>query len=144
MKTALIVIGLVVLGAGLAYVAIDAPDGGSGNYTTTRSGLKYLDEKAGAGRVAMAGDRVAVHYTGMLQNGKKFDSSVGKKPLQFTIGAGDVIKGWDEGVAGMKEGGKRKLIIPPELGYGNRDIGDGAIPANSTLIFEVELLKILQ
>ena len=112
---------------------------------TTKSGLKYVEQKVGDGKVAKAGDTVSVHYTGTLTNGKKFDSSRDRdKPFEFPLGAGKVIKGWDEGVAGMKEGGKRKLIIPPELGYGNRDIGDGAIPANSTLIFEVELLKILQ
>src|SRR6266852_5198647 len=131
MKTTIIVIGLVILGAGLAYVAIDSPDGGgSGNYTTSKSGLKYLDEKIGTGRTAKEGDQVAVHYTGRLENGKTFDSSVGKKPFQFTLGEGNVIKGWDEGVAGMKEGGKRKLIIPPALAYGKRDVGDGLIPAN--------------
>ena len=97
----------------------------------------------GDGTEAKAGKRVAVHYTGTLANGKKFDSSRDRgKPFEFDLGAGDVIKGWDEGVAGMKEGGKRKLIIPPALGYGNRDVGNGLIPANYTLIFEVELIKV--
>jgi FKBP-type peptidyl-prolyl cis-trans isomerase len=109
---------------------------------TTKSGLKYVESKVGDGKVAKAGDSVVVHYTGTLTTGKQFDSSVGKKPFEFNLGAGQVIKGWDEGVAGMKEGGKRRLIIPPELAYGNRDVGNGLIPANSTLIFEVELLKV--
>lgn len=110
---------------------------------TTKSGLKYVEQKAGDGKEAKAGDNVSVHYTGTLTNGKKFDSSRDRNaPFEFPLGAGKVIKGWDEGVAGMKEGGKRKLIIPPELAYGNRDIGNGLIPANSTLIFEVELLKV--
>jgi len=103
--------------------------------------LKYEDLKEGTGDEAKKGDNVEVHYTGWLTDGKKFDSSVGKKPFTFTLGAGKVIKGWDEGVAGMKAGGKRKLTIPPELGYGARGF-PGAIPPNSTLVFEVELLKI--
>ena len=110
---------------------------------TTKSGLKYVEQKVGEGKVAKAGDDVEVHYTGTLTNGKKFDSSRDRnEPFTFPLGKGKVIKGWDEGVAGMKEGGKRKLIIPPELGYGARDVGNGLIPANSTLIFEVELLKV--
>jgi peptidylprolyl isomerase len=110
---------------------------------TTKSGLKYVDQKVGDGKVAKAGDTVSVHYTGTLTNGKKFDSSLDRKePFEFKLGAGMVIKGWDEGVAGMKEGGKRKLIIPPDLAYGNREVGKGLIPANSTLIFEVELLRV--
>src|SRR5581483_2984650 len=86
---------------------------------TTKSGLKYVDEKVGDGKEAKSGDTVVVHYTGWLKDGKKFDSSLDRKePFSFKLGAGKVIKGWDEGVAGMKVGGKRKLIIPPELGYG--------------------------
>src|SRR4051795_2956928 len=107
---------------------------------TTKSGLKYIDEVEGTGATAKAGDRVSVHYTGKLKDGKKFDSSVDRKePFEFKLGAGDVIKGWDEGVAGMKIGGKRKLVIPPTLGYGARGAG-GVIPPNAELIFEVELL----
>ena len=103
--------------------------------------LKYEDLKEGNGDEAKKGDEVEVHYTGWLTDGTKFDSSVGKKPFPFKLGAGNVIKGWDEGVAGMKVGGKRKLTIPPELGYGARGAGD-VIPANATLVFEVELLQI--
>jgi FKBP-type peptidyl-prolyl cis-trans isomerase len=109
---------------------------------TTKTGLKYIDQKTGDGDEAKAGNKVTVHYTGWLKNGKKFDSSVGGKPFEFELGAGDVIKGWDEGVAGMKVGGKRKLIIPSKLGYGERGTPDGTIPPNSELIFEVELLKV--
>jgi FKBP-type peptidyl-prolyl cis-trans isomerase len=103
--------------------------------------LKIEDLKVGEGKEAKAGDVVEVHYTGWLTNGKKFDSSVGQKPLQFKLGAKKVIQGWDEGVAGMKVGGKRKLTIPPELAYGAAGAGDD-IPPNATLVFEVELLKI--
>lgn len=109
---------------------------------TTQSGLKYVDIKIGYGDFPKAGDWVTVHYTGTLENGNKFDSSVDRnEPFEFPIGIGRVIKGWDEGVLTMKAGGKRKLIIPPELGYGSKGAGS-VIPANSTLIFEVELLSI--
>lgn len=107
---------------------------------STTDGLKYYDIKEGTGPVAKSGDKVKVHYTGWLTDGKKFDSSVDRgEPFQFTLGAGQVIKGWDEGVAGMKVGGKRQLQIPPQLGYGSRGAG-GVIPPNATLIFDVELL----
>jgi len=109
---------------------------------TTKSGLKYIDDVEGTGATAKAGDQVSVHYTGKLKDGTKFDSSVDRnKPFDFPLGAGRVIKGWDEGVAGMKIGGKRKLIIPPELGYGAAGAG-GVIPPNAELHFDVELLKI--
>ena len=109
---------------------------------TTDSGLKYVDLVAGTGREATAGNQVSVHYTGWLTNGTKFDSSVDRKePFSFPLGAGRVIKGWDEGVAGMKVGGKRKLTIPSQLGYGARGAG-GVIPPNATLVFDVELLEV--
>jgi FKBP-type peptidyl-prolyl cis-trans isomerase len=110
--------------------------------TVTASGLKYVDQVVGAGDVAVAGKTVSVHYTGWLENGKKFDSSVDRgQPFSFPLGAGRVIKGWDEGVQGMKIGGKRKLTIPSDLGYGSRGAG-GVIPPNATLIFDVELLGV--
>ena len=109
---------------------------------TTPSGLKYVDQAVGTGEVAVAGKTVNVHYTGWLENGKKFDSSVDRgQPFSFPLGAGRVIKGWDEGVQGMKVGGKRKLTIPSDLGYGSRGAG-GVIPPNATLVFDVELLGI--
>lgn len=108
----------------------------------TPSGLKYIDEITGEGDSPKAGQVVTVHYTGTLENGKKFDSSKDRdEPFQFVIGIGQVIKGWDEGVMTMKTGGKRKLIIPSDLGYGTRGAG-GVIPPNATLIFDVELLDI--
>lgn len=114
---------------------------------TTKSGLRYTDQKVGTGDEAIKGATVDVHYTGWLyENGKrakKFDSSVDRgTPFSFKLGAGQVIQGWDEGVQGMKVGGKRELIIPPNLGYGARGVGGGLIPPNSTLDFEVELLKV--
>ena len=109
---------------------------------TTNSGLKYEELNEGAGAAAKAGDSVEVHYTGWLTDGTKFDSSLDRRsPFSFQLGAGRVIKGWDEGVAGMKVGGKRKLHITPALGYGSRGAG-GVIPPNADLVFEVELLKI--
>jgi peptidylprolyl isomerase len=109
---------------------------------TTDSGLQYEDIVEGTGAMPQAGQRVTVHYTGTLEDGTKFDSSRDRnRPFTFTIGVGQVIKGWDEGVSSMRVGGQRKLIIPPELGYGPRGAG-GVIPPNATLIFDVELLRI--
>ena len=116
--------------------------GSSAAETTTPSGLRYVDLVAGAGASPQAGNLVTVHYVGTLENGAQFDSSRDRgEPFTFQIGVGDVIAGWDEGVASMKVGGKRKLTIPPDLAYGSRGAGD-VIPPNATLIFEVELLEV--
>ncbi|MDD5209377.1 MAG: FKBP-type peptidyl-prolyl cis-trans isomerase [Elusimicrobiales bacterium] len=107
-----------------------------------KSGLKYIDVEVGEGPAAVSGKEVTVHYTGTFPNGKKFDSSVDRnEPFAFKLGAGHVIKGWDEGVAGMRIGGKRKLFIPPSLGYGKRGAGS-VIPPDADLCFEVELLGV--
>jgi hypothetical protein len=134
----------------LAIIAAVSPPGPSdaatNQATEMPNGLKYSDAKIGDGATATAGNKVSVHYTGWLSNhgakAAKFDSSVDRgQPFQFTLGAHQVIAGWDEGVAGMKVGGKRTLIIPPELGYGARGAG-GVIPPNATLIFDAELLGV--
>jgi peptidylprolyl isomerase len=110
------------------------------NTITTDSGLQYIDIVEGTGETPKKGQTVSVHYTGTLTNGDKFDSSRDRgQPFEFPLGAGRVIKGWDEGIASMKIGGQRQLIIPPELGYGARGAG-GVIPPNATLLFDVELL----
>ena len=135
----------------LAILAVSAPVGRSDaadhQVTEMPDGLKYTDTKIGDGASAKAGNKVSVNYTGWLYEngakGKKFDSSFDRgQPFQFMLGAKQVIAGWDEGVAGMKVGGKRTLIIPPELGYGARGAGGGAIPPNATLIFDVDLLQV--
>jgi|SRR4051812_25697039 FKBP-type peptidyl-prolyl cis-trans isomerase len=109
---------------------------------TTPNGLTWQDVTEGTGTEAKKGDQVSVHYTGWLMDGTKFDSSKDRNdPFEFHLGGGQVIKGWDEGVAGMKIGGTRKLTIPPSLGYGARGAG-GVIPPNATLVFEVELLGV--
>ena len=133
----------------LAIIAVFAPAGRSdaaNQVIEMPDGLKYTDTKPGDGTTAKAGNKVSVHYTGWLSDngakGKKFDSSVDRnEPFDFVLGAGEVIRGWDEGVAGMKVGGKRKLTIPPDLGYGARGAG-GAIPPNATLVFDVELIEV--
>ncbi len=130
-----LIAGVIILDQNLQAVASD-------KMVTTSSGLKYQDEEVGTGPEPRTGQTVTVHYTGTLENGKKFDSSVDRgQPFSFVIGVGQVIKGWDEGVASMKVGGKRKLIIPSELGYGARGAG-GVIPPNATLVFDVELLGV--
>jgi peptidylprolyl isomerase len=112
------------------------------NEIVTASGLRYTDDKVGDGATPEKGKRVTVHYTGTLPDGKKFDSSRDRgKPFAFTIGVGQVIKGWDEGVLSMKVGGRRRLVIPPDLGYGARGAG-GVIPPMATLHFDVELLSV--
>ena len=114
---------------------------------TTQSGLQIVDTKAGTGAAPQTGQTCVMHYTGWLYEngakGRKFDSSVDRgEPFEFRVGTGMVIKGWDEGVATMKVGGKRTLIIPPQLGYGTRGAGGGVIPPNATLLFEVELIAV--
>lgn len=128
-----------------ANIAIDAlaanTKEGDETVITTPSGLKYVDLVEGTGASPKTGQTVEVHYTGTLENGKKFDSSRDRgEPFKFKIGVGQVIKGWDEGVGTMKAGGRRQLMIPPELGYGARGIGP--IPPNATLVFDVELLGV--
>ncbi len=140
---------LVALAVTIAVRAEDqkAPDAPASRPTTapaertTDSGLIIIEVAEGTGPQAVAGDVVSVHYTGKLKNGTQFDSSVGKMPIKFTLGRRQVIPGWDEGIAGMKVGAKRKLIIPPDLAYGAEGAGD-VIPPNATLYFDVELVNI--
>jgi len=143
-------IHLSAAAAALILVTLTAPslaaDGVPGKMSELPSGLKYTDTNVGTGAEAAKGHKVSVHYTGWLYNngakGAKFDSSLDRgQPFAFALGAQQVIRGWDEGVAGMKVGGKRTLIIPPELGYGARGAG-GVIPPNATLMFDVELLGV--
>jgi peptidylprolyl isomerase len=118
------------------------PTDANADFVTTPSGLKYRDIKVGSGDSPETGKNVAVHYTGTLTDGTKFDSSRDRgAPFKFRIGTGQVIKGWDEGVGTMKVGGRRELVIPPDLAYGSRAVG-GVIPANSTLMFDVELMGV--
>lgn len=144
MATRWIILGCLLIATGLVGVA-EADDQAAGKKqagqaVTTDSGLQYIDLVEGKGRQAELGDQATVHYTGWLANGAKFDSSLDRgQPFSFRVGAGQVIKGWDEGVGTMKVGGKRKLIIPPDLAYGPRGAG-AVIPPNATLTFEVELL----
>jgi FKBP-type peptidyl-prolyl cis-trans isomerase FkpA len=120
----------------------NAPTKVTGDGVKTDSGLQYWDIKAGTGDVATEGSKVKVHYTGWFTDGKKFDSSVdARQPYEFTLGKGEVIKGWDEGVTGMKVGGRRQLRIPPELAYGETGYKK-IIPPNATLIFDVQLLSV--
>jgi len=141
-------VGLAVGLAAMASADVAVPAGPtamqpSAKPTTTKSGLKYYEMLLGAGPKAEPKKKLKVHYTGWLTTGKKFDSSVDRdQPFEFQLGVGQVIKGWDEGIAGMKVGGKRQLHIPAELAYGTRGFSD-LIPANSPLIFEVELLEVL-
>jgi FKBP-type peptidyl-prolyl cis-trans isomerase len=127
--------------AQLASAAALGGDLSAAKEVMTPSGLRITDLEIGSGAEAVAGQTVSVNYRGSLTNGKEFDSSYGRGPFSFRLGGGQVIKGWDEGVAGMKVGGKRRLVIPPDLGYGSRGAG-GVIPPDATLIFEVELLRV--
>lgn len=138
----LIKLSSAVLLAMICVMPVHAAETKVNKMTTTDSGLKYVDVVVGNGASPTRGKQVKVHYTGTLENGTRFDSSVDrKKPFSFIIGIGQVIKGWDEGVMGMKVGGKRKLVIPANLGYGARGAG-GVIPPNATLLFDVELLDV--
>lgn len=112
-----------------------------GPLQTTSSGLQIIEVKPGTGKVAQSGSTVSVHYTGYLTDGTKFDSSIGGDPIVFPLGTGQVIEGWEEGLNGMKVGEKRRLIIPPQLGYGERGAG-GVIPPNATLVFDVEMVDV--
>jgi peptidylprolyl isomerase len=137
------VLSLIAIGSSIMSDELSAQ---SAKPTTTSSGLQTIDTVPGTGAQPRQGQTAVVHYTGWLsvngQKGQKFDSSVDRgQPFEFPVGAGRVIKGWDEGVATMKVGGKRTLIVPPSLGYGARGAG-GVIPPNATLIFEVELLGV--
>jgi len=143
-----VALSIALAGATLLALGATTPAAAqtSGSTMTTASGLKIQDSKVGTGATAKPGQTCVMHYTGWLYEngakGQKFDSSLDRRePFEFPLGAGRVIKGWDEGVAGMKVGGKRTLIIPPELGYGARGAG-GVIPPNATLMFEVELLAV--
>lgn len=162
-KTTLIIVALVIVGVGIVLwtqtpresvtqesqipesnqqIQTSMPEQTNITMQTLPSGLQIGDEVVGTGVEAVVGKKVSVHYTGTLLNGTKFDSSLDRgEPFEFPLGAGYVIKGWDEGVQGMKVGGKRKLIIPSDLGYGSRGAGS-AIPPNATLVFEVELLGV--
>jgi len=147
---AIVIVGIVILGI-FVYFIFGFNDGfttqtsqkqtAMTNSPTPPNSLKIEDIKVGTGAAVKSGDTVVINYTGTLTDGKKFDSSYDHgQPFETQIGVGKVIKGWDEGVIGMKIGGKRKLIIPPNLGYGSQSVGP--IPSNSTLIFEVELVNI--
>ena len=149
MKLTFIFLFILLVGLGIAYGCGSSkkpdtsnPTKVTGQPTTTPSGLQYWDIVVGSGTTASLGNPVKVHYTGWLASGEKFDSSLDRgEPFSFPLGMGQVIKGWDEGVVGMKVGGKRQLRIPPDLGYGSTGAG-GVIPPNATLIFDVELLDV--
>jgi peptidylprolyl isomerase len=126
----------------LTFIFMTGCSTGDKNEVTTASGLKYVDEVVGTGAAPQKGNNVSVHYVGTLTDGKKFESSRDRnQPLGFKIGVGQVIRGWDEGIMSMKVGGKRKLIIPPYLAYGEAGVS-GVIPPNATLIFDIELLAV--
>jgi peptidylprolyl isomerase len=145
----LLALGLVVVAVVSACSSSDDTEGAGGSEDSCQTGvdqevtegLTITEVECGEGDEAKAGDTVLVHYTGTLEDGTEFDSSEGGDPFSFTIGAGDVIEGWDQGIPGMKVGGKRTLTIAPELGYGDAGAG-GVIPPGATLIFDVELVEI--
>lgn len=133
--------GLAAITAAIVFLAVSLV-GGDGGIVTTASGLKYVDLEEGTGPPASEGQTVLVHYTGRLEDGTKFDSSLDRGvPIIFRLGASQVIAGWDEGLRGMRKGGLRKLIVPPELGYGPTGVGE-RVPPNATLVFEVKLVEI--
>jgi FKBP-type peptidyl-prolyl cis-trans isomerase len=139
----IIALTAVVIFAQGGAVDTSAPTPVTGEPQKTSSGVSYWDITEGTGAIAKKGQTVTAHYTGWLSTGKKIDSSVDRgKPLKFRLVAGDVVQGWVDGVPGMKVGGKRQLRIPPKLGYGERGAGNGLVPPNATLIFDVELLSI--
>lgn len=141
LRTAAILAAVFMLGAFMNAQTNGGPEKVE-KYRSTLSGVEFADLKVGDGPMTRRGQTVRVHYTGWLLSGKKFDSSVDRKePFEFTIGAGEVIKGWEDGVEGMKVGGKRQLKIPSQLAYGSRGAA-GIIPPNATLIFDIELLGI--
>jgi FKBP-type peptidyl-prolyl cis-trans isomerase len=139
---ALLVLAWVVAGCARQSTTTSSTTAPNATEVTMPDGLQYTDEQVGTGAEATPGKTAVVHYTGWLMDGTKFDSSLDRQqPFSFPLGAGQVIKGWDEGVAGMKVGGKRILIVPPSLGYGARGAGN-VIPPNATLKFEVQLLDV--
>jgi FKBP-type peptidyl-prolyl cis-trans isomerase len=149
MKTLALVTALVVTGTGLSACSKKTQDAagsaapGAAAPQAQGGGLMIEEVKIGDGALATKGKTVSVHYTGTLTNGTKFDSSLDRgRPIEFVLGTGMVIKGWDQGIDGMKVGGKRKLTIPPELGYGARGTPGGPIPPNATLVFDVELVGV--
>jgi len=135
---------LVAAATALGFVSVGSSTIALAQSNEVPGGLVIEDVKVGDGAEAVAGMEVKVNYTGWLNSfgGKQFDSSIGRRPLKFRLGSGTVIKGWDSGVQGMRIGGTRRLVIPPELAYGSRSVGNGLIPANSTLYFEVTLLGV--
>ncbi len=148
MKTLVVMLAITLLtSVGVAFAqaakpAASGPTKAAGAPIKTASGLEYWDIKVGTGKAAQTGQHVKVDYTGWLTDGKKFDSSVGTgRPFELLLGGGQVIKGWDEGIVGMKVGGKRQLRIPPDLAYGAKGY-PGAIPPNATLIFDVQLVDV--